>query len=160
MEEGGRGLILVSARPGAEDRVLADLMDAVFPHDPSARAYKTRYRGLLVLTTEKNPTDLVNLLVRLYPVRGVHSYRPLLVWELSDKPSEKALELLEKAVEKGAKCEKLRVSVRGARVDKDGLWRKAVKLLRERNKKCVLSIEIIENLVGVSLIIRPHMTEG
>ena len=160
MEEGGRGLILVSTRPGAEDRVLTDLMDAVFPHDPSARAYKTRYRGLLLLTTGKDPIDLVNLLVKMYPIRGIYSYRPLLVWKLSDKLAETALKLLKKAFEKGAKCEKLRVSVRGARVDKDSLWRAAVELLGKRNEKCILGVEIVENLIGVSLIIKPRMTAG
>jgi len=133
--------------------VATDLLDAIFPHDPSVEVLETGYSGLLLVITSKSPLELAEIVSRRYPIRGLYALRPLLKWTLTDDP----LSALRRLAEFGdlPRCRKLKVRVRGVKVSKgeiEDLFREYTK----GGKSCTLCIEILGKLVGASLLVRPE----
>lgn len=130
-----------------------DLLDAIFPHDPSVEVLETGYSGLLLVITSKSPLELAEIVSRRYPIRGLYALRPLLKWTLSDDP----LNALKQLAGSGdlPRCRKLKVRVRGVKVSK-GEIENLFKEYTKGGEACTLCVEILDKLVGVSLLVRPE----
>lgn len=149
-----KNIVIVTIKVGSEKRIAQDLEDAVFPHDPGAKVLDLGLKGLLILETSLCPFELANLLVNRYPIRGIASYRPLIYWTAFRDGEEDLVKLLGKHIKKTG-CKRIEVHVRFSNLSQDRLWRLISSLHENRDKDCIVSIEIINDLAGVALIIKP-----
>lgn len=102
---------VITVRPGREERVMRDVLDALYPHDQGIRVEK--YVGLLAIYSNLNAEQLCELL-RRYPIRGLSRVRRVIaVSEGEEDPGRALKSILARAAEVGLKFAWIEVRARG-----------------------------------------------
>jgi len=151
--------LVVTAKPGKEKVVENQVGDSIYLNDPDVRILHTRYSGVLLVYTKLNPWRAF-WLVNTYPIHGASRIVPIECCSYSR--IDEVLRCVRKLLDKPRGYEGkigLEITVRGDYIDEKELKNVIYKVVEEKeleivfkNAKYELKIEVIDNIVGASVM--------
>jgi len=142
--------MIVTCQPGKEKRVLADLLDALFPYDTSVKG-DVKAPGRIIVETRLPPSSLRSILVK-YPIRGLRSVKVILSYYRNwEELLRNIAGLLER---RGVFVKKISVNrVPGWRQENYYLLKKSLKKLFNKQNGSIITIEEVEGKIAVEVIL-------
>lgn len=151
--------LIVTTKPGKERIVENQVGDSIYLNDPDVKIVHTQYSGVLLIYTKLNPWRAF-WLVNTYPIHGASRIVPVECCSYSriDEIFKCIKKLLSKPREYEAKIG-LEITLRGSLVNEKELKNIIYEVVEEKGLKIVfknakyeLKIEVIDNIVGMSII--------
>ncbi len=151
--------LIVTTKPGKEKVVENQVGDSIYLNDPGIKIIHTRFSGVLLIYTKLNPWKAF-WLVNTYPIHGASRIIP--VECCSHSRISEVIECVKRLLSKGREYEGkigVEITIRGNFINKNELKNSIYRVIRElglkivfKNVKYELKVEVIDNIVGVSVM--------